>query len=775
MKQLLVSLMILMHGIAPAQIEIGKWREHLSYKTGVAVCKANDRVYCSAYSSLFYFDTKDNSLQKITKSDGLSDLEINVIKFSDKHNTLIVGYNNGNIDLIVNNQIINVPDVKRSFIQGNKAINEVLIADNFAYLSTGFGIISLNLVKKEISETFTLGSGGTQLEVNETCIKNDSLFAATKEGILVGSLKDNLVDFQNWFKIKGLPPGNYNTIVNFNEEIVTNFRMVGGWQKDTIYSYYNGSWKHQVVGNEYNHDNLQDLNVSDNNELMIAYDFGGLIVNSNYQTISKIWTYGDDLEAPVTREIIKDNNVYWIADYKSSLIKRKSEFDSDQYAPEGPTFSNSWKMDYSSGHLWVATGTLTNNMKYSFLNKGIAEFSDEKWKSYYGNSAFDSLRDIHAIAINPSNPKHIFAASYGGGVLEFKDGQRVKIHDETNSKIQSISLFPFKAIGELAFDDKNKLWIANGGLTGYSTSKPLVMYDLAEKNWYAYSLNNLLSSSSLLLNLMVDKNGNKWMSGYLKGLIVFNENGTYENTDDDQLKLLTVAENGGNLPSNEVNAIAEDQDGKIWIGTSTGLAVFNAPQNVFTAGGINAEKIIIEENGEARYLLSDEVINAIAVDAGNRKWIGTAGSGVFLMSADMQTEIHHFTTLNSPLLSDVIFDIVINDQSGEVFISTDKGLVGFMGSATDSNDYDGPIYSYPNPVPPHYNGIIGIKGVVNNAEVKITDISGNLVYETFANGGTVTWDGKKLDGKKVQSGVYLVLVSNSDGSETQITKIAFLN
>ena len=760
--------------LSNGQVGIGEWREHLSYKNGITLCKADKKVYCATSSSLFYYDTEDHSIEKISKTKGLSDLEIKVVKYSEKHRTVILGYANGNIDFIVNNKIINIPDIKRSFIQGNKSINEILINEDFAYLSTGFGIIALDIVKKEISETYNLGTNGSAIQVNECCIKNDTIYAACADGVYSGSLNSNLIDFQNWTKMDGLPKGNYNTIVSINNKLICNFQLEGQWEKDTIYSFDGEVWQKKDLGLNYSNNNIQDLNVF-GNEVIACASGDTRILDENLIESSRIYQYEGNSSSPAPQEAVKDGNEYWIADANLALVHQKSETSTDIISPSGPDFSDCWRMDFNDGQLWISTGSVTTNMKYSFSNRGIGNLKKEKWTNYYGGTVFDSLRAIHAIAINPQNPNHVFAASYGGGLLEFKDGKRIRIFNETNSTIESISLFPFRAVGELTFDKSNKLWIVNGGLTGVSVNDPLKMYDLSNDNWYQYPLNNYLVNSSLLSGIMIDRNGNKWMNAYLKGVVVFNENETLDNESDDLVKLLTTSETNGNLPSNEVNSLAQDNDGKIWIGSSAGLSVINNPQNVFEEGGVAAERVIIGDNEEANYLLSDAVINKIAIDAGDRKWIGTQGTGLYLMSADMQSEIHHFTTLNSPLLSDVIIDVEINDATGEVYISTDKGLISFMGEATEKGGYEGPTYAYPNPVPPNFTGIIGIRGVVNDSEIKITDITGNLIYETIANGTTATWNGLSLNGKKAQSGVYLVFVSNADGTETEITKILFLN
>ncbi len=767
----LLLLAVFVQFTAVSQVQIGNWREHLSYKNGVSLCEAGTKIYVATFPSLFYLNTEDNSIEKVTKVEGLSDLGINVVKYSPTHSTVILGYSNGNIDLIVNNEIINIPDVKRSFIQGDKAINEILINGEIAYLSTGFGIIAINIAKQEIKETFILGTGATFVSVNECCLKNDTIYAATKEGVYFGDIRTNLVDFQNWSKFSELPTGSYNTIVNFNESIVTNFQFDNGWQKDTVYTFNDNKWEKTSIGNNYNHTDIIDFNVSNDTTLLASYAFAGEVIDTGFNSLLNIYTYGDTYQSPQISELIIIKGEYWMADKTTALAHRTTSNSFELILPSGPNHSNAWSMDYSGETLWMGTGALTRNMKFSYENKGIAKFSNNEWSSYHGGASFDSLRALHAVVIDPDDPDHIFAASYGGGVVEFQNNSIVKIYNETNSTLESHPGFRLIAVGGIAIDNSKTIWMTNS----FAVNHPLSARD-KNNNWYGYSLNNIQSvGEQTLKDIVIDKNGNKWIAAYLRGLLVFHENGTLSNQSDDLFKKLTTGQNNGNLPTNEVNCMAEDADGKMFIGTSLGLVVISDPQNVFTTEGVTAEKIVIEVDGEASHLLGDEIINTIHIDASNRKWIGTDGAGVFLFSEDLQEEIYHFNTLNSPLIGDVIYDIEINDQTGEVYFSTNEGLVSFMGTATDTEKYDGPVYSFPNPVPPNYTGTIGIRGLINNAEIKITDITGNLVYETFAEGGTGTWDGNSLTGERVQSGVYIVHVINAEGTEKQITKILFLN
>jgi hypothetical protein len=213
----------------------------------------------------------------------------------------------------------------------------------------------------------------------------------------------------------------------------------------------------------------------------------------------------------------------------------------------------------------------------------------------------------------------------------------------------------------------------------------------------------------------------------------------------------------------------------MWVGTDQGLCIFSNPENIFKSGAnFDARQIVIKTGLVYSNFLGTTPINCIKVDAANRKWIGTV-NGAWLVSSDGYTVIKNFTTSNSPLLSNIVNEIGINDYTGEVFFATEKGIISYMGTATAAGDTHGDVLVYPNPVRPEYAGLIAIKGLVENAYVKITDISGQLVYETRANGGTATWNGLNFLQKRAATGVYLVYSSNQDGTETHVAKILFIN
>jgi ligand-binding sensor domain-containing protein len=293
-------------------------------------------------------------------------------------------------------------------------------------------------------------------------------------------------------------------------------------------------------------------------------------------------------------------------------------------------------------------------------------------------------------------------------------------------------------------------------------------------SWKSFNYENTISDI-LVSEIIVTQSNHKWVvlpNG--NGLFVFDNNQTIDNENDDQYKKLNIVDENGKIITNRINSIAEDLNGEIWLGTDQGIIVYYNPSNVFGDDLFYARRIIVTIGDATDYLLKSEVINSIAVDGANRKWIGTESSGVYLVSKDGTEELNHFTEENSPLLSNRIYDVEINHESGEVFFATDKGLVSYRGTATMGSDEFRDVYVYPNPVRETYSGDITIRGLVSDVNVKITDISGNLVYETTAEGGQATWNGKNFDGKRPSTGVYLVFCTNDDGSKTYISKLLFI-
>jgi ligand-binding sensor domain-containing protein len=291
----------------------------------------------------------------------------------------------------------------------------------------------------------------------------------------------------------------------------------------------------------------------------------------------------------------------------------------------------------------------------------------------------------------------------------------------------------------------------------------------ANGDWQIFSTKSIIVNipSCSFGRMSIDNNGTKWMATYNNGLIGFNENGTV-------FKKITTGSDTGNLPINDARVATVDNKNQLWIGTTKGLRVLPNVNSFQTDSQLTTNPIIILEDNLAQELLYEQFITDIVVDGANNKWIGTADSGVFMVSPNGQETKYHFTTNNSPLPSNAINDIDINSATGEVFIATEKGLVSFKGTATAANEDLNSVYVYPNPVRPEFEGTVKIAGLLNKANVKITDIEGNLVYETTSEGGTIEWDTTAFGKHKVASGVYMIFISAQDGIETKVKKVMII-
>lgn len=764
-------LCVLASYISAQSAGIGNFYDHLPYHNGSSLCISKEKIYVASGQAIFTYDLSDNSIETYSKVNKLSDLGVTSIAYSEKHNSVIIGYGTGNIDLIVNNQVINIPDVKRTSIQGFKSINEILIKEDFAFLSTGFGIVKLDIQRQEIKETYFVGDNGTNIFVNDLTFFNDSIYAVTNSGIFIANQNSsNLANFQNWEKLSNYSDKVINQIESNESMLLLNISTTQ-YNGDTLISYNGSSWENFSYEG-YNNSDIENINYEDE-KWLLSYTYNGDILDSLFESEGKIYAYQFDSTMSIEpRKIIKGNdNEYWISDDIYGLVKRKNQWAFDIFTPTGPANYLSWNLDFDGEALWVASGSLTSQLDNQYQTKGVYKYQNNSWLSFNGG-AYDSLFDITSVTINPQNTNDVYFGSWGKGLIKTNNGQINEVYNKYNSGIQSLNLFVDHQIGGSAFDENNVLWVTCSGSPGANVNNPLVAFD--GENWFTYTMNNKLVNNSHAGEILIDINGYKWFLSKENGVFVFDDNGTLEDSQDDRIALITTGELNGNLPTKSVYSIAEDLDGKIWIGTEEGLTVISSTYGLFD-GDVKANRIIIEQDGTYQYLLETEVIKTIKVDGGNRKWIGTASGGVYLISEDGQETIHHFTAENSALLSNNIFDIEIFGTTGEVFFATDNGLVSYVGDATDANEYNGPTYAYPNPVRPDYEGLIGIKGLVENSEVKITDITGNVIYETMSEGTTATWDGKSLNGERAQTGVYVVFSVSDDGRQKEVAKILFIN
>jgi len=757
-----------------AQPAIGEWTDYQSYTHAKNVVDTGEKIYCVTDGGLFSYSKTDNSIQKMSGINGLSDVGIQRLAFSKENGVLLIAYQNANVDLLIGNDIFNLSDIKRKQISADKTINNVMFSGKLAYLSCGFGIVVINLERKEIKDTYFIGKDGGYLNVQDMATDANFLYAATISGIYKASASEpNLQNYNNWVKQTAIPNADkkFSKIENFKGKIIANYTP-DKFAEDKMYELNGNVWNPFLSEIHY----VSEMFAIENH-LVISSREEVFVYNDKLEQVNYINKYVfPDFEAKPIQTmcaVLDAQNVIWVADQKYGLIKVGTK--AERIVPEGPVDKQIFSLTMNGQDLWLTSGGITTSWNNLESEPKFQLNREGKW-TVFDNNVFpnpNKFFDMVCIAIDPKNPDHVFAGSWGGGVLEFSSGKFVKRHDNYNSTLQTAIPnspdAPYVRIGGMAFDSKGNLWVTNS-----EVAKNISVYQ-TDGTWKAFELSGIANKYSIG-KVVVTKNDDKWIvvpRGH--GLYVLNS------TNTEQKELNVVArfvnsEGPFDYEMNNVYSIAEDQNGEIWVGTSSGVAVYSNPKKIWTESILFAARPGVNLGDTFFHpLLEKESVTSIAIDGANRKWFGTKTSGVFLISDDGETELEHFNTDNSPLPSNEITDIAINQKTGEVFFGTASGLISYMGEATAGNDEFTDVYVYPNPVRENYDGPIVIKGLVDETDVKITDISGNLVFKTTSMGGQAIWDGQNLNGNRCKTGVYLIFMTDPTGDKTKIIKLLFIH
>lgn len=759
----------LYHAVAQTE-SYYKWQDHLPYNNCIATAEANNLIYAATPYSLFYFDKNDNSLNRLNKvtPGGLSDIGISSIAFCSKLNTLVVAYSNTNIDLVKGSEVVNIPDIKRKQILGNKTINSILVVDKLAYLACGFGIVVLDIEKEEIKDTYYIGPSGSQIDVKDLTFHqpDNKFYAATEQGIYSALATDNLAYYVSWIKdntISG-PNSNFNLIESFGGKVYTN-KTKYLWETDTLFVKDGNSWTYFAPDNHSNRTSMRNCgeHLLISNYLKVdSYKTNGVLEKSYY-------TYTPGSIRPNDAIMDKGGKV-WIADFEQGLWSIGDDLTSSKYTFNGPASPVVMAMDVSGRQVWAVPGGRNGSFGSLFTAAQCYTLANGTWSSYNSGNVPElaNIRDILAVAADPHKSDHAFMATWGYGVLEFDGGVLKEIYTPENSSIQYVIGYGLGYVrtGGVAIDQDNNLWVTNALVpNSLSMRKPT-------GEWKSFNLGEKGSGIDVG-SIVIDKENQKWIQLRDYGLFVFNDNNTPDNTADDKKLKLTNANGLQNVEASYIYSLAVDRDGQLWLGTDQGVARIYSPGNVFTGGDYEAQRIMVEEEGYLHPLLETEAVTAIAVNGNNEKWLGTEKAGVFLMSADGGTQLLHFTDANSPLLSNTIQSIKIA-SNGEVYFATSLGIVSYKDYKVESVASLDSLFIYPNPIRPDYKGPVYISNLVEASNVKVTDVTGGLVWETQAQGGQVIWDGNNLKGRRVNTGVYLIFVTNSDGSQKKAGKVLFV-
>ncbi|CAN5436709.1 two-component regulator propeller domain-containing protein [soil metagenome] len=749
-------------------VGLDQWRIHLPYNEGKFVSGGSDLVYCATRYALFSYKKSDGSVQRYSRLTGLADFEITTIRYNPEDHLLLIAYQNSNVDLLYDDgTVINLPDIKLKNIVGGKSINSILFFNHNAYLSCQFGIVVLDLVKHEVKDTYYIGNGGAAVDVHQLAYDGSKFYAATETGIYYADASSpTLFNYEVWNNDTSMyllanPHKAFTGIVVYQGKIITVYqdtlKLISdgtAWTDFTPFDHFSGS-----VLDVYN------------NLLMRQNYFSITILDEMFNTIALF--NNDQYANAVPQYVYRDpDGTFWIADNKNGLVKCVN-YNFENIYLNSPSGIGAWAMAAGKQGIWVAGGSLQGTTCPPEATFGSYWFNSNTWKSFntQNDPIYNSLysKCTISVAVDQNDGKKAYVGTRSSGLLEYGENGIVKVYDKNNSTIQDIDGDPGATwIGGIDFDNDGNLWV----LSNINSAQ------LSERTtggvWKSFNL-GAAYNGYYIYNMIVDSYNQKWINAKGAGVIVFNENDP-DNPNDNQVTLLTTTPGKGGLPTNDIYSMVEDKDQAIWIGSSAGVFVIYNPGNIFSGGNYDAQKVLIEQDGHVQYLLETEVVTSIAVDGANRKWFGTESSGIYLMSADATKLIHSFNVDNSPLPSNSIKSIAIDPVSGEVFIGTaDKGICSYRADATEGGEICDNHYVFPNPVKHEYHGPIAISGLVANASVKIADVSGQVVFQTKANGGEAVWNGNNFKGERAHTGVYMVYVTNEDGSQTCVSKMLFTN
>ena len=753
-----------------AQVGMGDWRMHISPNIAHDVVGTDELIYALMENGILEYDLIAKEKTTWTAANYLSDVSPSAIAYHSNTKNLIIGYENGNLDLIKNNRVFNIPAIVQSSVTGIKQIYRVVTDENNAFLATGVGIVVVDLLKKEVKDTYHPFNSNDI--ISDIVFFQDSIYALTKDALYVGAL-DNpfLADPGQWIKKTNFPDysanGEYTELESFQNKLFISYNHEV-YNGDTLFQ-----WENNQLSTIQDQIEINGLNRS-NNELLVSTAGGVIVFNSSLVVESTIFQYQHGT-FPNPNHAFYTGGKFYIADGNSGLVEAQNAYASTQILFEGPRYNTAYRVKWTKNKLVVASGGISGSGP-AFSLKGSATLEGNKWQStIISNQPIlngTNTWDFVSTAINPNDPEEVAYGTFSSMPLVIsKNGVVTDTFAFTNSLLEEWGA-GWGYLTDLAYDEEGNLWVANS-----LCNKPLKVLT-KEGVWYEFNLGTAVKNRKTL-RLIIDNNNVKWLSVEGVGLVAFDHGENIDDASDDRYRVLGTGPSNGNLPSSNVEAIENDFDNNIWVGTPEGMRVLYNSSSVFdaSAGDYNFQKLLIEFGENVEIVLGTTHITDIETDGANRRWIGTATSGVFLLSEDGLDVVRNFTSENSSLLDNTILDMAIDQENGEVFMVTNEGLISYRSDASQGDLEYTNVKVFPNPVRPDYYGPITIQGIAYNSDVKVTDISGRLVYQTASNGGTATWDGQTLQGDRAKTGVYLIWTSidDPDVKGRKVGKVVFIN
>ena len=765
MKQLIVTFTFLISFSTFAQNFEDSWVDYFSYASVRSISQGNNKIFAGTENAIFSYDLTTQEIETINTVNGLSGESISTIYYSDAFDLLFIGYETGLIEVVIEGEenILTVVDIldKPTIPPNEKRINHFNEFNGNIYISAEFGISVFDLAALEFGDTFIIGDFGTRLNITQTTVLEPYIYASSFGGGFRRALVENtnLIDFEQWETVR---TGFFSGIQAIGGQLYT--ANING----TVARYEGATNALTTVGN-FGANAIIDFNTQ-NNLLTIA-------TRSTIQTYNEDFSLQESIASlPEFDYILQSgyatNNTFFMGTTEDGMLQVPfSSNQATQILPDGPISNNSFSIDASPGQLWAVFGEIDVSFNpFPLTRRGISNLKEETWTNVRYETLVETLgkdaNDLVNVTINPTNPDEVYMSSFNKGLLKVVEQVPTILYDDTNSPLESFipDALDIRIFGS-DFDRQGNLWFVqsrvDNALNRLSPSGQFQQVDITPV------IENT-SRSLAFSKLEISREGFVFFGTANDGVVGYNPTTGDFNTIDKEL-------GNGNLPSSNVRALAFDNNNRLWIGTLQGIRVFFNTGGLFEDNAnVDAQEIIIEENGIGQEFLFDVSITDIEVDGSNNKWISTATSGVFYVSPNAQETLLRFTKDNSPLPSNNVQDIAIDESTGVVYFATNNGLVAFKGSATAPSETLENVRAFPNPVRPGFAGDVTIDGLTADANIKITDIEGNLVFETTSEGGSILWDTTAFGKYKVRSGVYLVLITAEDALETKVSKIMII-
>ena len=775
MKKIFSLYILLFSLVISAQTDYSaSWEDFYSYNNVKDFTKVDTIIYALTDNAIFTYDVLSGEINKFSSIQGLSGETTSAIYYNETFKRVVIGYENGLVEVIDDDGSITISSDIVNFNQsGEKSINHISEFNNKLYLSTPFAVVVYDIENLEFGDTYFIGNNSSSVKINETIISNNVIYAATEVGIFKADTTSNLlIDFNNWQQL--FNGRDFKGVTTFKNDLYI-------IENSKLFTLDGANLTEKVNFNK----EIKNIKSTTTN-LCISLDKEAKVYDSSLNLVQEL-TPNLEYDYTLNTAFFEDD-IAFLATKEFGILKATTSKPTIylEIHPDGPLSNAVFSITAQNNNFWVVYGGYDSTFTPLNIRNGFSKFNGENWINTNFNSSFPN--DLVDVTIDPSHENRVYISALGasnnieakptGGLLVVEDNVLVQTYNHLNSSLTPIliSLPTINIrVGGSTFDSNGNLWATN-----YETGEELVKLS-ANGQWSSVDLGVVQTSAAAgLSEIVVDRNNSIWIGSRRNGAYVYNENGSRK-------KALIATPNEGNLPDLNVRTIAVDRSNRIWLGTKSGLVVYSNASGVFDEVATNAQPVVIngDENGFGDRLLGDQTINSIVVDGADNKWFGTDSGGVLCTNPSGQTTIAIFSKKNSPLPSNRILKISLDKEVGKVYFATDKGIVAYNSNVAPFGDVLEAVYAYPNPALKNHETVTidGRNGthLPKGTNVKILDVAGNLVHETNViegqelQGGKVVWNKRNLAGNKVTSGVYIVLLSNDDASETAITKIAIIN